>query len=355
MSILGKSSDLNVIFYNDISVRPYFDVEFQKTVDFSRKLKLDYMHTFLETNSDKIDYTKLSLIRLLKVLVNDTSDYWIINGWNHRASILTTVVGFFRLKKLVLRCEASDQFHSQPSKLRIFIDKLYLSMFTYYWTIGTHNEQFYITRNCNTKKIVHGHYSVEAVNNASCSEYLDEYNGEELRLLYVGKLTPRKRVLDLIKAFSLVAAETSNLSLTIVGDGELRDNVLSAAKSDTRIKFLGFQTQEQLYDTMARSDVFVIPSEREMWGLVVNEAMVGGNAIVSSDEVGSAIDLVREGVNGFVYKCGEINELANVLRNLCQLSPSTVINYKNNSELIISTWTNKRSVENLLQIVSRKV
>ena len=106
---------------------------------------------------------------------------------------------------------------------------------------------------------------------------------------------------------------------------------------------------------MARSDVFVIPSEREMWGLVVNEAMVGGNAIVSSDEVGSAIDLVREGVNGFVYKCGEINELANVLRNLCQLSPSTVINYKNNSELIISTWTNKRSVENLLQIVSRKV
>ena len=82
------------------------------------------------------------------------------------------------------------------------------------------------------------------------------------------------------------------------------------------IRFLGFQNQSELPRFFDLADVFCLPSVHEPWGLIVNDAMAAGRAVVVSDEVGSAADLVVNGETGFVHKARDIRELAEALRRV---------------------------------------
>ena len=64
--------------------------------------------------------------------------------------------------------------------------------------------------------------------------------------------------------------------------------------------FLQHLEPDALAQVYGVSDVFVLPSFEETWGLVVNEAMACGLPVITTDRVGAAVDLVREGENGFV-------------------------------------------------------
>ena len=82
--------------------------------------------------------------------------------------------------------------------------------------------------------------------------------------------------------------------------------------------FTGFVNQSELPALYAASDVFVLPSEDEPWGLAVNEAMCAGLPVVVSREVGCVPDLVRDGVNGYTPAAGDVDGLARALRRLIE-------------------------------------
>jgi glycosyltransferase involved in cell wall biosynthesis len=87
------------------------------------------------------------------------------------------------------------------------------------------------------------------------------------------------------------------------------------------VVFGGFINQAELPQIFAASDVFVLPAENEPWGLIVNEVMCAGLPVIVSDEVGCVPDLVKEGVNGFHIKAGDISSLANALSKLLPDAP----------------------------------
>jgi glycosyltransferase involved in cell wall biosynthesis len=80
-----------------------------------------------------------------------------------------------------------------------------------------------------------------------------------------------------------------------------------------RVCFAGFRNQRELPAFYDLADVFVLPSRREPWGLVVNEAMNAGRAIVVSDQVGSGPDLVKPGENGAIVPVNDVDRLAAAL------------------------------------------
>jgi len=87
--------------------------------------------------------------------------------------------------------------------------------------------------------------------------------------------------------------------------------------SDYGIHFVGFKNQTELPQYYAISDIFVLPSGLgETWGLVVNEAMCFSLPIIVSDIVGCGPDLVKHGENGYIFKTGNIEELAKYLQEL---------------------------------------
>jgi glycosyltransferase involved in cell wall biosynthesis len=125
--------------------------------------------------------------------------------------------------------------------------------------------------------------------------------------IFSGKLTPRKRPLDPIRA---IAHCEGQLNLLMLGDGPLRSEVRHF-EAQLPVRCLGFVNQADLPGWYATGDVLVLPSQRETWGLVVNEAMACGLVPVVSDAVGCAPDLV-DGI-GEIFPVGDIEELANAL------------------------------------------
>ncbi|HXJ17034.1 MAG TPA: glycosyltransferase family 4 protein [Candidatus Polarisedimenticolia bacterium] len=136
-------------------------------------------------------------------------------------------------------------------------------------------------------------------------------------LLFCGKLQPWKRPLDVLRAFARASAPES--VLVIAGDGPLRPALEDEAKSlgvAERVRFLGFVNQTQLPAVYRSSDLFVLSSQYESFGVVVNEAMLCGCPVVVSDRVGARFDLVREGQTGFVYPAGNAEALSAILREV---------------------------------------
>jgi len=86
------------------------------------------------------------------------------------------------------------------------------------------------------------------------------------------------------------------------------------------------------------ADLFCLPSTSETWGLSINEAMACGTAILASDSVGCAADLVKTGENGAVFRSGDENNLA---RNLLHLTTdkAQLVRLGRQSELIIKDWS----------------
>jgi glycosyltransferase involved in cell wall biosynthesis len=102
--------------------------------------------------------------------------------------------------------------------------------------------------------------------------------------------------------------------LVYVGDGEMM-NELRALLPNAH--FTGFVNQSALPAYYAMADVFVLPSEKEPWGLAVNEAMACATPVVVSDQVGAAADLV-DGKSGIVFESGNAAALAVAIRSCLQ-------------------------------------
>jgi glycosyltransferase involved in cell wall biosynthesis len=139
------------------------------------------------------------------------------------------------------------------------------------------------------------------------------------------KLIERKRPFDLLDAVADLRRRGIDAHALFIGDGEERAAIEHrAARSgiDEAVCIAGFVNQQELPAWYAAADALVLPSDgRETWGLVVNEAMAAGLPVVVSDAAGCAVDLVRDGENGYTYACGDVSALASKLGTLVRLGP----------------------------------
>jgi glycosyltransferase involved in cell wall biosynthesis len=133
------------------------------------------------------------------------------------------------------------------------------------------------------------------------------------KFVYVGRLAPEKNLNMLLLAFASAVKETkSDWKLLFVGDGPERGNLEKLAADSGvagQVIFAGGFPWYQVPGWLAQSDVLVLPSKSEPWGLVVNEAMVCGMPVVVSETCGCAADLVQHGVNGFTFDYAQPAEL----------------------------------------------
>ena len=122
-------------------------------------------------------------------------------------------------------------------------------------------------------------------------------------VISVGAFIPRKRYEDLISA---VLKCKSDCDLYLVG-GKPTDGYLSLAGNSDRIHYVDFVLPDQVYKYYLASDLFVLPSQTDVWGLVLNEALANGLPAISSDNCIASMSLIDG--NGFIYKTGDIGQL----------------------------------------------
>jgi glycosyltransferase involved in cell wall biosynthesis len=175
---------------------------------------------------------------------------------------------------------------------------------------------------------------------------------DDILVLYAGKFEPVKNLDLLVRAFGQV--ENASVHLLLAGNGADEDELRKLAAESAacgRIHFIGFKNQTYMPVLYQASSLFCLPSKSESWGLAINEAMACGKAILASDKVGCAADLVNEGINGSVFRSGDVNDLGKKLQaqtsnkdRLCQMGKQSRHVIKNYSFLHIA-----EAIENKLQ------
>jgi glycosyltransferase involved in cell wall biosynthesis len=161
-------------------------------------------------------------------------------------------------------------------------------------------------------------------------------------ILFCGRLADQKRPDLLLDAFQTIAAERPNWGLAFAGSGPLADMLRTRQSPNllSRIHWLGFiENHADISALYHASDVFVLPSDWEPWGVVVNEALAAGLAVVASDSVGAAAELVRDRVNGRIFPRGDRIALAECLRDVTL--PQNLARYRAAAPQILTEWRKK--------------
>ena len=128
-------------------------------------------------------------------------------------------------------------------------------------------------------------------------------------LLHVGQLIKRKGIIQVLKALDILGDK--EIGFFIVGSGPEERNlkVFCKEKNIKNVFFEGFKQQEELIKYYAFSDIFILPSLEEVWGLVVNEAMASGLYVLSSKYAGARYDLIKEGWSGEIFNPNDVEEI----------------------------------------------
>lgn len=158
------------------------------------------------------------------------------------------------------------------------------------------------------------------------------------RVLYCGRLIHVKRVDVLIDAFVHIAHDRPDWDLVIAGDGPLREEILGRIPLGLRerVKFLGFLQTGELALCYHSCDIKVLPSEYEPWALVINEAVASGLAVIATEMVGAAVELVRHGANGLIVPPRSPVALAEALRYATQ--PAVCQAMKEAAPAVLAQW-----------------
>ncbi|MDI3479936.1 MAG: hypothetical protein PWQ14_1082 [Rikenellaceae bacterium] len=171
--------------------------------------------------------------------------------------------------------------------------------------------------------------------------------------VYSGQLILRKGINVMLEAFKKISKLTEDWNLTIIGDGILRQYIESYIKENNMEKnvlITGHLQMDEIIKWYTLSDVLILPSHKEVWGLVINEAMACGNAIICSDKVGAGYDLVKKDFNGIVYHDESIDELFNSIVFLYE-NNQILREYKQNSQKLILNCTQKAYAEKFIEAI----
>lgn len=161
------------------------------------------------------------------------------------------------------------------------------------------------------KEIAHLNYSIKPLVASKEYQEIINFKGNRHAFLFLGQLIHRKGVDLLLRAFSNISNE--NWCLIIVGGGRLKVELESLVKklniSEGKVLFYPSVNAEGIPNILKNSDVFVLPSRNDGWGVVLNEASCLGKPMIASDAVGAAWHLIEDGQNGFKFKSDNFKDL----------------------------------------------
>ncbi len=165
--------------------------------------------------------------------------------------------------------------------------------------------------------------------------------------LYVGELIKRKYPESLVPA---IASACKDFDITYVGAGAEKETVLAEAEKCgvvNHITFTGKIPRDQILQKYDNSDCMIMISSGEAFGLVYLEAMARGCITIGSRDEG--IDgIIQHGVNGFLCKAGDAQELSEIIKHINSLSPEEKLKISNNAMEIARDLTDEKAAKRYL-------
>ena len=319
--------DLTVYYCTDWGLTAFVDPGFATKIEWDVPLLAGYRSVFLTNHrrqGSERNFFSLINPEIVRELWHGRYDALLVHGHQYMTNLIAVVAARVLNISIMMRCDS--HLGRRRSVIKQAVHKQFLRGFYHLCDIclpiGSRNAAFYRYHGVPDKRL----FTVPfAVNNDFFIHGVEQHRHQlhvtksklgisldKPVILFASKLIPRKRPWDLLQAYHRLQLSGVQATLLFVGSGSemerLRAYTIQHNLQD--IYFLGFQNQTMLLQFYAIADVFVLPSENEPWGLVINEAMCAGLPIIATEEIGAVADLVQHGENGFVFQTGDIENLA---------------------------------------------
>jgi glycosyltransferase involved in cell wall biosynthesis len=285
----------------------------------------------------------LKAIREFNPSVVNLTGYYDIASW--------MILLYCKIKgiKTVLSNESTAGDHAR-SKLKEQLKSLIINQFDGFFNFGTLSKNYLLDLGASPNKMLVNRNCVDnlALKTIYQSSIFNR-NTEQKRLglasknfIFIGRLIDFKNLFLFLDAFHEAQKQSNeDWGVIILGDGELKNNLQKfvAKKHTPKVSFQQGVSWQQVPEYLALSDVLVLPSYSEPWGLVVNEAMACGLPVLVSDKCGCAIDLVKNEENGFTFAPNNLGELTNILLKFMNMNVEDLQKMGHISEEIIKDYS----------------
>jgi len=262
----------------------------------------------------------LSTVNKIRLLLKEIIDYkptiLITAGYSDPSIIFSVIFNKIRGGKNIITSDTTinDRARIWYKKL---LKKAILKFFNFGFCIGTKQMEYLLSLGFSKNKLIKaGWYAIDYKDVSKTNKLINNF--KKFNFIYVGRLSPEKNLKILINSFYEVKRfkNSNDWGLIIVGDGPQKEELFKLVNSlgiKNDIFFVGGRSWKEVVDFYTISDVFILPSISEPWGLVVNEAMIYGLPVIVSKRCGSYYDLVKEGVNGFGFDPFNQKELQEIM------------------------------------------
>jgi len=325
--------DITALYCSDVSLRGAIDPGFKYSVTWDVDLLTGYRSVFLSgkpTQRAPAGFWSLICPQVWPEIRSGHYDAVLLHGYNYAVNILALLAA--KTKKLPVLMRSETHLGLQRKGWKRWTRDAVLSV-AYcfvdgFLAIGTANRAYYRALGVPDNKIFDVPYTVDNDRFIAAAALALEQRAEVRKkyglpvdgviVLYASKFMRRKHPDHMIHAMARLRDKGRDATLFMVGTGEMERELrdLTNSLAIRNVVFGGFINQAELPKVYAASDIFVLPSENEPWGLIVNEVMCAGMPVVVSKEVGCVPDLVKDGVNGYHITPGDIGSLATALEKL---------------------------------------
>lgn len=142
---------------------------------------------------------------------------------------------------------------------------------------------------------------------------------KEKRLVSVGRLSPEKGFIDLLKIFNFLLKNHPDWKLDIIGDGREKERLekyIECHNLENNVVLHGFRDKDYIGKIFKKSSVYVMTSFTESFGIVLIEAMSYGIPCVAFDSAEGAREIINSGANGFLIKNRSFSAMIDAIENL---------------------------------------
>lgn len=330
-ALLAKSVKIKVkVFYTwgELVNGSKFDPGFNKVVEWDIPLLSGYDYCYVKNVSKSPGSNHFNGIDnpdLIDQIKTYNPAALLIFGWSFKSHL--KVIRHFH-NKIPILFRGDSTLLNKTGFLRKMIRTIFLKWvyrhvdFALY--VGTHNKDYFLRHGLKQNQLIRAYHAIDnerfRVLADRQKEKLEEWKeelgikNEHTCVLYAGKLESVKNPLFIIEVASLL--QNLPVKFIIVGNGILEEELKAYSKSNAHIVFIDFQNQSVMPMVYRLGDIFILSSRSETWGLGVNEAMASGCVIAASENVGCAIDMVKEGENGIVFGLNDTRKCADFIAQL---------------------------------------
>lgn len=340
---LGKHLNLTVVFEAKTARGLRFNWNLDKISSFKA--------VFLK---DGDMYEKKINWKVLKYIDKDKYDYIIVTNYSYLTEMVALL--YLKIHRIPYFLEIDGGIIKQENTLKKLFKRFLIKNATGYFSPSRVSDEYLKYYGANKKNIYR--YPFTSLNNQDIlAKPISKYEKESLRselgikekkvVLAVGRFIYIKGFDVLLKASIELEQE---VAIVFVGGVPPKEYIDIKEKHNLQnIYFEGFKKKKELNKYYKVADVFVLPTRGDVWGLVINEAMGFGLPIITTEKCIAGLELIEDGVNGYIIPVNNHNILAETINEL--LYSENLINHiPKNNLMKIRNYTIKKMVDAHLNV-----